>query len=77
MWLTNLFGKAKNLNSELATPRQKKVRLRLCTVCPEKRNDFVFLYLFKKKGVSQCSICKCALDDKILWNNEKCPISKW
>ena len=41
MWLTNLFGKAKNLNSELATPRQKKVRLRLCTVCPEKRNDFV------------------------------------
>jgi hypothetical protein len=77
MWLTNLFGRAKNINSDLATELQKKVRLRLCNVCPEKRNDFIFLYFFKKKGVSQCSICKCALLDKILWNDEKCPLEKW
>ena len=77
MWLTNLFGRAKNINSDLTTELQKKVRLRLCNVCPEKRNDFIFLYFFKKKGVSQCSICKCALLDKILWKDEKCPLAKW
>ena len=76
MWLSNLFGKVKNLDGELATNELRQVRLNICKVCPNRRADFT-LFLVKKKGVAQCSICKCALDSKVLWQDEKCPKNKW
>lgn len=77
MWLTNLFGKVKNINSELADFKTKESRLKTCDGCPLKNEDFHYLFFFKKKDVKQCSICGCALDDKVLWLDEKCPLDKW
>ena len=77
MWLTNLFGRAKNINSDLAKYRAVKVRKSLCDICPNKNEDFHYLFFFKKKGVNQCNICKCAINDKIIWYQERCPKNKW
>lgn len=77
MWLTNLFGKVKNISSDLSTELTKSLRLRLCSKCPQKRNYFRYLFVFKKRGVAQCKICKCALADKVIWQDEKCPLGKW
>ena len=76
MWLTNLFGKVKNSDSELTTNEQRQARLLICEVCPSRKADFTFL-LVKKKGVAQCGVCKCALQDKVMWVDEKCPKNKW
>lgn len=76
MWLTNLFGRFKNINSELASYKKKQVRLGVCESCPLKKDSFRFLF-FKKEGEPQCSICGCAIHDKVLWLDEKCPLDKW
>ena len=77
MWLTNLFGKAKNINSNIVDYNKKQFRLKVCGGCPDKRDNFRYLFLFEKKGVKQCSICKCAIDDKVIWEDEKCPKNYW
>jgi len=76
MWLFNLFGKAKNLGSDVVTPDVKKERLDVCKSCPHYRKDFRTL-LVKKENISQCGICKCALNAKTTWLNEECPVNKW
>ena len=59
MWLTNLFGRSKNISRELASYQKKLKRLNICEGCNDKRDGFKFLG-FKKEGIPQCSICKCA-----------------
>ena len=76
MWLTSLFGKAKNISSELSSYQKKLKRLNICEGCNDKRDNFRFLW-FEKDGISQCSICKCALIDKTIWEDEQCPKGKW
>ena len=76
MWLTSLFGKAKNISSELSSYQKKLKRLNICEGCNDKRDNFRFLW-FEKEGISQCSICKCALIDKTIWEDEQCPKGKW
>ena len=76
MWFTNLFGRAKNISSELASYQKKLKRLNTCEGCNDKRDNFKFLW-FEKEGISQCSICKCALIDKTIWEDEQCPKGKW
>lgn len=77
MWLTNLFGKVKNINSDLANYREVKARKETCDLCPNQNADFKYLFFFKKKGVKQCNICKCAINDKVIWDEEQCPMNKW
>jgi hypothetical protein len=76
MWLTSLFGKAKNISSELSSYQKKLKRLNICEGCNDKRDNFKFLW-FEKPGISQCNICKCALIDKTIWEDEQCPKGKW
>tara|TARA_B100000482_G_C12403549_1_gene218117 strand:- start:141 stop:371 length:231 start_codon:yes stop_codon:yes gene_type:complete len=76
MWLTSLFGKAKNISSELSSYQKKLKRLNICEGCNDKRDNFRFLW-FEKEGISQCGICKCALIDKTIWEDEQCPKGKW
>ena len=76
MWFTNLFGWAKNISSELASYQKKLDRLDTCNKCTDKKDNFSFLFI-KKKGVPQCGICKCALYDKTIWQDEQCPKGKW
>jgi len=76
MWLTALFGRAKNISSELTSYQKKLDRLDICNGCTNKKDNFKFLFI-KKKGVSQCGICKCALIDKTIWEDEQCPKGKW
>lgn len=76
MWLTNLFGRAKNISSDLASYQKKLKRLDICDGCNYKKDNFKFLW-FEKEGISQCNICKCALVDKTIWEDEKCPKGKW
>jgi hypothetical protein len=51
MWLTNLFGKVKNISSDLSNELTKSLRLRLCSKCPQKRNYFIDTYSCLKKEV--------------------------
>ena len=76
MWLTNIFGRAKNISSKLASYQKKLKRLNICDGCTHKKDNFRFLF-FKKEGIAQCNICKCALVDKTIWEDEKCPKGKW
>tara|TARA_Y100000592_G_scaffold95520_1_gene162232 strand:- start:206 stop:436 length:231 start_codon:yes stop_codon:yes gene_type:complete len=76
MWYTNLFGKAKNISSKLASYKKKLERLNICESCPDKKDNFKFLFI-KKEGIAQCGKCKCALIDKTIWEDEKCPKGKW
>jgi hypothetical protein len=76
MWYTNLFGKAKNISSKLASYQKKLKRLNICEGCPDKKDNFRFLFI-KKEGIAQCGKCKCALIDKTIWEDEKCPKGKW
>ena len=76
MWYTNLFGKAKNISSKLASYQKKLKRLNICDGCPDKKDNFRFLFI-KKEGIAQCGKCKCALTDKTIWEDEKCPKGKW
>ena len=77
MWLSNIFGQVKNIDSSICSNKKKEVRLKVCGGCPDKRDNFRYLFLFEKKGVKQCSICKCAIDDKVIWEDEQCPRQKW
>ena len=77
MLLTKLFGKAKNYSSDIIADKPKQARLNTCNRCPKYREDFTYLLFFKKKGISQCGICKCSINDKVIWEDEKCPVGKW
>ena len=77
MLLTKLFGKAKNYSSDIAKADTQKKRLKACSKCPKYRKDFKYLLIFKKRDVPQCGVCKCAINDKIIWDDEKCPNSLW
>ena len=76
MWYTNLFGKAKNISSKLASYQKKLKRLNICEGCPDKKDNFRFLFI-KKEGIAQCGMCICALIDKTIWEDEKCPKGIW
>jgi len=76
MWLTDLFGRVKNIDSDIVTNKIKKERLSICESCPNYRNDFKLLFK-TKKGVPQCSVCKCAIHSKVMWEGESCPENKW
>ena len=76
MWLTNLFGRVKNFDSDIVVSKVKEERLAICNECPFKRADFKTL-LVKKKGVAQCKVCKCSIHDKVMWTDEKCPKNNW
>jgi len=77
MLLTKLFGKAKNYASDILDSKSKQQRLEICESCPKYRKDFTFLLIFKKKNIPQCGICKCSINDKIIWTDEKCPKDLW
>ena len=76
--LGKLFGKIKNLEySDICNIRVREERLAICKPCKYKRDDFTYLFFFKKIGVSQCGVCKCSLKDKVLFEAESCPKKKW
>lgn len=76
--LGRLFGSIKNLEySDILNTKEKQKRLDICGSCVYFRKDFRYLFFFKKKGISQCGICKCSINDKVLFQNEKCPKNKW
>lgn len=78
MMLARLFGSIKNLEySDILSNKEKQKRLSICNLCEYFRKDFIYLFFFKKKGVTQCSICKCSINDKVLFEKEKCPKLKW
>lgn len=76
MWLFNLFGRVKNIDSDIVTSDVKEKRVAICESCPKYRNDFKLLFK-TKKGVPQCSACKCAIHAKAMWEKEECPKNKW
>ena len=76
--LARLFGSIKNLEySDILSSKEKQKRLSICNLCEYFRKDFTYLFFFKKKGVTQCSICKSSINDKVLFEKEKCPKLKW
>ena len=76
--LGKIFGYFKNIEcSDIVATTIRQLRTDICKKCINYRKDFTYLFLFKKKGVSQCGICKCGINDKTLFANEKCPINKW
>ena len=76
--LGKLFGAIKNIEySDIANIRVREKRLDICKFCPYKRDDFTYLFFFKKKGVNQCGKCKCSIKDKVLFEAESCPKKKW
>lgn len=76
MFLFKLFGKAKNINSDIVDAKTKQDRLDTCKICKHYRKDFKTLFV-KKKGLAQCGVCKCALEAKTMWEKEQCPKNKW
>ena len=76
MWFTNLFGKVKNISSEIVKNKNKKKRLSTCQKCTNYRKDFK-MFFQTKKNEPQCKVCKCALKSKTIWEDEKCPKNKW
>ena len=76
--LGRLFGSIKNLEySDILSTNEKQKRLDICSSCVYFRQDFRYLFCFKKKDISQCGSCKCSINDKVLFEGEKCPKNKW
>jgi len=74
--LTKWFGIVKNLDGNIVDKFTKAKRLSICQSCPKYRKDFKLL--FKTiPNKPQCGKCKCAINDKIIWENEKCPLKRW
>ena len=76
MWIAELFGRVKNIDSEIVSNDIKLKRMSICEGCPKYRKDFKMLFK-TKKNVPQCGICKCALQAKTMWEGEQCPLNKW
>lgn len=76
--LGKIFGYFKNLEySDITNIRTREHRIEVCKGCPKYRKHFTTLWIFKKKNTPQCGLCKCIIKDKVLFENEKCPLNKW
>lgn len=76
MWLARIFGRVKNYDSNIVSRLKQDKRRKICQGC--KYYSPHFKALFKTiKDVPQCKKCKCAILEKIIWEDEKCPIKKW
>ena len=78
MMLARLFGSIKNLEySDILSTKEKQKRLSICNLCEYFERILHTCFSLKKKGITQCSICKCSINDKVLFEKEKCPKLKW
>jgi hypothetical protein len=56
---------------------KREKRLSTCMGCEFHRKSFKIFGITIFKRVSQCSICKCSILGKIMWEDSKCPKGKW
>ena len=79
--LSKLFGYIRNINTDLsadiANIRKREYRLNICGGCPKRRTHTTYLWVFKKKHLPQCGVCKCVLSSKVLFEDEQCPLNRW
>ena len=61
----------------IASEKEKQERLDKCSLCPNYRKDFTYLWVFKVKDKPQCNICKCHIPTKVIFTDSQCPIKKW